>query len=75
MIKWKQITLSGINLPMKRVFHGGNSMESLSKEIKQIILEAKHEWEIKTYKELKLTGDKFDYIANYLVEHGVVISQ
>ena len=50
-------------------------MESLSKEIKQIILEAKHEWEIKTYKELKLTGDKFDYIANYLVEHGVVISR
>ena len=24
-------------------------MESLSKEIKQIILEAKHEWEIKIY--------------------------
>ena len=50
-------------------------MESLSKEIKQIVLEAKHEWEIKTYKELKPAGDKFDYIANYLVEHGVVISR
>lgn len=50
-------------------------MESLAKEIKQIILEAKHEWEIKTYKELKPVGDKFDYIANYLVEHGVAIIQ
>ena len=60
---------------LKLLFYGGNNMESLSKEIKQIVLEAKHEWEIKTYKELKPAGDKFDYIANYLVEHGVVISR
>lgn len=47
----------------------------LEKELKQLILDAKLEWEIKVYKELKPVGDEYRYIANYLVEHGVTIAK
>lgn len=50
-------------------------MENLAKELKQLILDAKLEWEIKVYKELKPVGDEYRYIANYLVEHGVMIAK
>lgn len=50
-------------------------MENLTKELKQLILNAKNEWEIKTFKELKPIGDKFEYIANYLIEHGVTLTK
>lgn len=39
--------------------------------LKKLLLEAKHEWEMKTFKELKDVGDKIDYVSNYLIEHGV----
>lgn len=50
-------------------------MKISTEELKQLLLDAKHEWEIKTFKELKLVGDEFAYIANYLIEHGIEMSK
>lgn len=48
-------------------------MLNLTGELRKLLLDAKQEWQFKTFKECKNVGEEIDYTVKYLMKHGVTI--